>query len=107
MKTAIALLLVTPVAVVATDQAREMLNTWAPQAAEVTSDISLKSIYNEVFAMVNIEGVPMEEALRRVAQDFSQEDIVYTVEGGELTVRTDWSCRRLVTDGLAFKTVDC
>jgi hypothetical protein len=107
MKTAIALLIAAPLTIVAAEEAEQLLYALAPEAATTVSDISLTSIYNEVFAMVNIHDVPIEEALHRVAEDFSEEGIVYSVEGGELTVRTDWSCRRLVTDGLAFKTVDC
>jgi hypothetical protein len=103
----IAALMLMPLAYVAATEAEDILNTVAPQAATSVSDVSLKSIYGEVFAMVNIEGLTMDEALHRVAEDFTQEGIVYTVEGGELTARTDWSCRRLVVTDHAVVIEEC
>jgi hypothetical protein len=85
---------------------QEALNTLAPETAKAVSDVNLRNLYTEAVAL-SLDGTPIEEALRQVAEDFSEEDIVYTVEGGDLVVRTELSCRSLARRGSAVRIVDC
>lgn len=107
MKTLIAAAVVLTGTYGAAGEVQEALDVLVPETARVVSDISLDQLYIEAYAMT-IDGVPLEVAYQRVADAFTEEDIVYTVEEGTLVVRTNGVCRKLaVTDGLAVKTVDC
>jgi hypothetical protein len=107
MKSVIAAVVIVAGTYGAAGAVQEALDVLVPETARVVSDVSLKSMYTEAYAM-HIQGVPMREALHLVAEGFSQEDgISYVVENGELVARTDWSCRRLVVGDFAATVQPC
>lgn len=87
--------------------ATEMIDNLAPQAAQVSSDVNLKQAYTKIIELEGLQGYSREEAMQAVAEAFTNETVTFTVEGGNLVARTDWSCRSLVEGPVAVKIVDC
>lgn len=107
MKLLAALLIAVPALYVTVGEADTALQTLAPAAATAVSDINLRAINTQLFTLVHLDGLTQEEALSVVAEGFSQEGITYTSDNGTLKVETEWSCRRLIFNNVAAKTVDC
>lgn len=87
--------------------ATEIMDNLAPTVAQVSSDTSLKTIYTKIVELEGLHGYTHEQALQEVATVFTNDTVIYTVEGKNLVARTDWSCRMLVIGPVAVTVTGC
>ena len=100
-------LIVGSLTLAAATQAEEMLNFLAPQAATVTADSSLRTVFAEAQRTSYQEDLSLEEALRATVQDLDTPGLRYKVDGSSVIAETDWSCRRAVVEDVWVRISDC
>lgn len=107
LKTTATLLIAGTLTLTAATQAQEMLDLLAPEAASVVADANLRNVYREAKSMSLLQDVPMDDALKMIAQKAETEGVRYSVAGQYLTAETDWSCRIAFYEDPFIQVMDC
>lgn len=100
-------LIVGSLTLAAATQAEEILNFLAPQAATVTTDSNLRTVFSEARRTSLLEDLSLEEALNATVQGLDTPGLRYRVDGTSIIAETDWSCRRAVVEDVWVRISDC
>lgn len=100
-------LIVGSLTLTAAAQAEEILSFLAPEAAEVSADANLRTVFAEAQRTSYQEDVSLESALESTVQGLDTPGLRYTVDGSSVIAETDWSCRIAVVEDTWVRISDC